>query len=138
MSMKHCAHYVFCKGGGEPFDSLQGLEDSPSRISRWRTYTRRNRPSSGGVTMSMAEIFRLAEHEVPTITVRKDLVGGKPCIEGTRIPVYMVLDAIEDYGNLEGVLESYPQLSMEQVKDAVRFSKLILECPVDNKIEAAS
>jgi uncharacterized protein (DUF433 family) len=40
----------------------------------------------------------------------------------------MILDGIEYYGNLKGVLKSYPQLTIEQVRDAVRFSKIAMEC----------
>jgi uncharacterized protein (DUF433 family) len=76
----------------------------------------------------MREAFALAENQVPSIVVRRGLMGGNPCIKGTRIPVYMILDGIEYYGNLRGVLKSYPQLTIEQVKDAVRFSKIAMEC----------
>jgi uncharacterized protein (DUF433 family) len=78
--------------------------------------------------MSMREAFALAEKQVSSIVVRRGLMGGNPCIKGTRIPVYMILDGIEYYGNLRGVLKSYPQLTIEQVKDAVRFSKIAMEC----------
>jgi len=40
----------------------------------------------------------------------------------------MILDAIEYYGNVKGVLKSYPHLTVEQVRDAVRFSKIAMEC----------
>ncbi len=80
----------------------------------------------------MREVFSIAEEQIPSITVQRGLVGGNPCIRGTRIPVYMVLDAIEYHGSLRGVLKSYPQLNIEQVKDAVRFSKIALECCVEH------
>jgi uncharacterized protein (DUF433 family) len=76
----------------------------------------------------MREAFAAAERQVPSIVVRRGLVGGNPCIKGTRIPVYMILDGVEYYGNLKGVLKSYPQLTIQQVKDAVRFSKIAMEC----------
>ena len=75
----------------------------------------------------MREAFAIAEKHVPSIVVRRGLMGGNPCIKGTRIPVYMILDGVEYYGNLKGVLKSYPQLTIQQVKDAVRFSKIAME-----------
>jgi len=75
----------------------------------------------------MREAFAAAERQVPSIVVRRGLVGGNPCIKGTRIPVYMILDGIEYYGTLKGVLKSYPQLTIKQVRDAVRFSKITME-----------
>jgi len=134
MRINKCPHDISYKISGESQESMH----DESRMSRYRAYARRNGVSVGGTAMTMEEIFGLASKEVPTVTVRKGCVGGKPCIEGTRVPVYMILDAIEYSGSLDGAIESYPQLSREQVKEAVRFSKLILECPVDNKIEVAS
>ena len=61
-------------------------------------------------------------------------MGGSPCLRGTRIPVYMILDALEYHGSVEGALESYPNLTKEQVRDAIRFAKFVMERPVDNKI----
>jgi uncharacterized protein (DUF433 family) len=75
----------------------------------------------------MREAFAVAEKQVPSIVVRRGLMGGNPCIKGTRIPVYMILDGVEYYGNLKDVLKSYPQLTIQQVKDAVRFSKIAME-----------
>ena len=75
----------------------------------------------------MREVFAVAERQVPSIMTRRGVMGGSPCIKGTRIPVYMILDAVEYYGNLKGVLRSYPQLTVRQVKDAVRFSKIAME-----------
>jgi uncharacterized protein (DUF433 family) len=75
----------------------------------------------------MREAFSLAANQVPSIVVRRGLMGGNPCVKGTRIPVYMILDGIEYHGNLKGVLKSYPQLTIEQVRDAVRFSKIAME-----------
>jgi uncharacterized protein (DUF433 family) len=57
-------------------------------------------------------------------------MAGAPCVEGTRIPVYMILDAIEYAGSLEGALESYPRLTLAQVKEAIGFAKLVVECPL--------
>jgi hypothetical protein len=47
----------------------------------------------------------------------------------------MILDAIEHYGTMKGALRSYPQLDESHVRDAVRFAKLVMERPVDDKTE---
>jgi uncharacterized protein (DUF433 family) len=67
----------------------------------------------------------------------EEILGGTPRIAGTRIPVYMVLDAVEYYGDLEGARRSYPQLSLEQVKEAVGFAGALLEHPVDYELETS-
>jgi uncharacterized protein (DUF433 family) len=71
------------------------------------------------------------------IAIDEEILGGTPRIAGTRIPVYMVLDAVEYYGDLEGARKSYPQLSLEQVKEAVGFAGAVLEHPVDNEPETS-
>jgi len=105
---------------------------------KYLTYLHRHCPTAKDFEVSLGFVFAEACKEIPSISSDTGILGGTPCISGTRIPVYMILDAIDDYGTLAGVLESYPQLSLENVKDAVRFSKLVMECPVDNQVEAAS
>jgi len=73
-----------------------------------------------------------------SIAMDPDVLGGTPRIAGTRIPVYMVLDAVEYYGTVEGALKSYPDLTEDQVKDALCFSGAVLEHAVDNESEASA
>lgn len=96
-------------------------------LKRSRDCAHRYRRSSADARISIREAFAVAEKQVPSIAVRRGLMGGNPCIKGTRIPVYMILDGVEYYGNLKDVLKSYPQLTIQQVKDAVRFSKIAME-----------
>jgi uncharacterized protein (DUF433 family) len=77
--------------------------------------------------------FQLAAGEYPTISIDTDVMAGAPCIGGTRIPVYMVLDAVEHYGDVEAALRSYPRLTVQQIKDAIGFAKLVVECPIDDR-----
>jgi uncharacterized protein (DUF433 family) len=81
-------------------------------------------------------VLREAASQYPNIAIDDEILGGTPRIAGTRIPVYMVLDAVEYYGNLEGARTSYPQLSLEQIKEAVSFAGTVLEHSVDHESEA--
>ena len=80
--------------------------------------------------LPVAGAFRIASKEYPSISVDPEVMGGAPCVVGTRIPVYMILDAIEYHGTIEGAIRSYPRLTVEQVKDAIGFAKLVVECPL--------
>jgi len=106
-----------------------------SRELRFDKYLRRHCPTAKEFRISLRSAFDEASKIVPAITSAAGVLGGTPCIRGTRIPVYMVLDAVEHYGTLKGALRSYPQLDQEQVKDALRFAKLVMERPVDDKTE---
>jgi uncharacterized protein (DUF433 family) len=69
----------------------------------------------------------------PSIAMDADVICGTPRIAGTRIPVYMIIDAVQYYGTIEGALTSYSQLTEKQVKDALLFASAVLEQPVEHE-----
>jgi uncharacterized protein (DUF433 family) len=56
------------------------------------------------------------------ITVRADQMAGEPCIRELRIPVatvvYMVAEGMSD----EEILDAYPDLEREDIREALRFA----------------
>jgi uncharacterized protein (DUF433 family) len=49
-------------------------------------------------------------------------MGGVPCIRGLRIPVATVLGLVAE-GMAEGeILEAYPDLEREDIREALRFA----------------
>ena len=44
------------------------------------------------------------------IEIRNDVMGGKPCIAGTRIPVYLILQMMGAGETEAALLSAYPQL----------------------------
>jgi len=89
-------------------------------------------------TIPVIDAFKTAARTYPSISVDTEVMGGAPCIAGTRIPVYMILDALEYHGTLQAAIESYPRLTTQQVKDAIGFTKLVVECPVEHETPPAS
>jgi uncharacterized protein (DUF433 family) len=114
-----------------PMISHKALENK-----RFNRYLRRYCPTAKDFQITLRQAYDEASRAIPSIVASANILGGSPCVRGTRVPVYMILDAVEYHGTLEGVLQSYPKLNMEQVKDAVRFAGLVMERPVDNKIES--
>lgn len=84
-------------------------------------------------TIPLLEAFQGAARSYPQISVDPDLMAGAPCVQGTRIPVYMILDAIEYHGSVEGAINSYPRLTLDQVREAIGFAKLVVECPIEHE-----
>ena len=41
------------------------------------------------------------------ITVNPKILGGKPCIRGTRIPVTMILELLEDGLSFDEIIRDY-------------------------------
>jgi len=58
------------------------------------------------------------------INLRK--LGGKPVIKGTRIPVYLVLEMLANGMSIEDILKEYPELSEEDVREAIKYASKIL------------
>ncbi len=83
-------------------------------------------------------VLRKALRDYPTISVDANVLSGTPRISGTRIPVYMIVDAVEYSGSIEGALRSYSNLTREQVKDALSFAVAVLEHPVEHESETAT
>lgn len=123
----------------EPYiDYEPGLGGDECGNRRFQRYVHRWHPTARNLQITCQELFSRAARATPTVRIRRGVLGGVPCIEGTRIPVYMILDALEHYGNLKAVTKSYPRLTLGQVKDSIRFAKNVLEVAVDDETAPSS
>lgn len=61
------------------------------------------------------------------IASRPGVMGGKPCVAGTRIPVYVVLQALAAERGFAGVREAYPSLTDDDIAAALDFAADWLE-----------
>ena len=50
------------------------------------------------------------------------ILGGKPCIKGTRISVEFILDLVASGGSRDDIVKAYPHLTPEDVEQAVRYA----------------
>jgi uncharacterized protein (DUF433 family) len=55
------------------------------------------------------------------ISVNPSVCFGKPCIQGTRIWVSLVLDFLASDMTVEELLEEYPQLTREDIRAAIAY-----------------
>lgn len=56
------------------------------------------------------------------IKIDHRIMGGLPCITGTRIPVAMLVRMVASGTPIETILDEYPQLVEEDVREALRFA----------------
>ena len=56
------------------------------------------------------------------ITVNPNQMGGVPCIRGLRIPVSTVVDMIADRIGEDEILEAFPDLELEDIREALLFA----------------
>jgi uncharacterized protein (DUF433 family) len=104
--------------------------DSPWRNDRWR-HRDEFTSTAKDFDVTFSSVLENAAQDFHCIAIDPGILGGTPRIQGTRIPIYMILDAIEHYGDLPGALKSYPHLSLGQVREAVCFAAQVLEHAVD-------
>ena len=55
------------------------------------------------------------------ISINPNVCFGKPCIKGTRIWVSLILDFLANGDTEAEILESYPQLSHEDILAAIAY-----------------
>ncbi len=60
------------------------------------------------------------------ITVDPRVMGGKPVIRGTRIPVYFILELLSNGWSIDDILREYPQLTREDVLAAIEYAARVL------------
>ena len=60
------------------------------------------------------------------IVINPRIMGGKPVIKGTRIPVYFILELIASEWTIDDILREYPHLTREDVLAAVRYAAKVL------------
>jgi uncharacterized protein (DUF433 family) len=56
------------------------------------------------------------------ITVNPNQMGGVPCIRGLRIPVATVLRMLAGGMNAQEILDDYPHLQAEDIRECLRFA----------------
>ncbi|GFZ97557.1 DUF433 domain-containing protein [Nesterenkonia alkaliphila] len=61
------------------------------------------------------------------IAVDHRVMGGMPCIQGTRIPVSMIVGRIAEGASESEVLEDYPQLTPDDIHAALRYAAAVLD-----------
>ena len=56
------------------------------------------------------------------ISIDPRIHHGKPCIKGTRVPVSVIVGSIAEGHTPERITESWPQLTVEDIKAALKFA----------------
>jgi uncharacterized protein (DUF433 family) len=59
--------------------------------------------------------------------VNPKILGGKPVIKGTRVPVYLILELLSAGYDFKRIIEAYPTLKEEDIKAAVEYAAKIVK-----------
>lgn len=59
------------------------------------------------------------------ISIDRDIMHGKPCIKGTRIPVYLILDLLAGGSTIKETLDDYPDITEEDIRACVEYAAML-------------
>ncbi len=68
------------------------------------------------------QLIELVVWPLPPVTSDPRIMGGLPCIAGTRMPIDWVMGYLEAGRSLDLFLRDYPQYTREQVTAAIRYA----------------
>jgi len=77
----------------------------------------------GGARDKMSKRLHNLEKASQMVHSDPDIMGGTPVFCGTRIPVYVIADLMEQGTPTEEILEGYPKLTRELVEYAVIYAR---------------
>jgi len=56
------------------------------------------------------------------ITFNPQIMGGRACIRGMRVPVSVIVGQIADGATVDDILAGYPDLEAEDIKQALQYA----------------
>ena len=71
-----------------------------------------------------------------SIESNPEILGGKPVIKGTRIPVELVLELVQAGYSVDEILKEYPHLKRDALWEILRFAKRVQESVKYDKAKA--
>ncbi len=66
------------------------------------------------------------------ITINPEVCFGKPCIRGMRVPVHLIVDLVAAGKTTQQILEDYPYLEEEDVKQSLAYAAALTREEVVN------
>jgi len=61
------------------------------------------------------------------ITFTPGVMGGRACIRGMRVTVALILNLVANGMSTEGILDAYPYLEAEDIRQALRYAAWLAE-----------
>ena len=56
------------------------------------------------------------------VEAKSSVMMGKPCVKGTRIPVYLLLEKMAAGETSEQLLATYPQITAEDLRACLEYA----------------
>ena len=62
------------------------------------------------------------QNQKKRIVINPKILGGKPVIAGTRIPIYVILQMLRDGASFSEIIKGYPRLTIEDIQAVLDYS----------------
>jgi uncharacterized protein (DUF433 family) len=56
------------------------------------------------------------------IVSNPDVLGGKPCIRGTRISIQLILEWLANGSSIDEIIKEFPQLNRLNIQEALLYA----------------
>ena len=63
----------------------------------------------------------------PHIVSDPAILGGKPCIKGTRLSVDFLLELVADGASVRDISQAYPHLAPSEIEEALQYARHFLK-----------
>jgi uncharacterized protein (DUF433 family) len=57
------------------------------------------------------------------IEANPEVMFGKPCVKGTRVPVDLILQKLANGYSVEDLLDAYPRITRKDIEACLAFTK---------------
>ena len=64
----------------------------------------------------------MASKLIDKIIVDPEVMGGKPVIKGTRIPIYIIIQMVRDGLSFDKIIDEYPKLHVIDIQAALDYA----------------
>ena len=65
--------------------------------------------------------------QLERIAIDPKIMHGKPCVKGTRIPVYVVLNLLAGGMQEKEIIASYPDLETDDIHACIAYGAILAE-----------
>ena len=65
------------------------------------------------------------------IVIQPDLMLGQPCIRGSRLPVYVVVEAMAAGSSADDLVAEYPFLTRDDISAALAYAARLAEVGIE-------
>ena len=67
-----------------------------------------------------------------------EILGGKPCIKGTRISVQIILEWLASGASFQGIVQKYPRVTEQAIREAIMYASRFMNNDIVIEVRTAT